>query len=113
MVEGRGEVPGGDGSDDPFPGVLEAVLVLGDTCQGLLYSPEQKKVRRCQIWQTVWMLQHLDPLCRHPFLHAGGHLDWRVVPVEPPLLLGYGGHILLHMLHELALGHGGVGGADG
>ncbi len=37
----------------------------------------------------------------------------RVVPVEPPLLLGYGGHLLLHMLYYLAQGLGGLGGADG
>ncbi len=38
--EGRGEVIGGDVPDDPFPGVLEALLVQRDARQGLLHFPE-------------------------------------------------------------------------
>ncbi len=58
------------------------------------------------------MLQHLDLLRRHPFLHAGGHMDRRIVPVDPPLLLGHGGPLLLKMLQEGAQDLYGVGTID-
>jgi hypothetical protein len=48
--EGRGELVSSDSSDDAFPGSLEAVLFQGGPRQGLLQSPEEKKVGRCQIW---------------------------------------------------------------
>jgi hypothetical protein len=58
------------------------------------------------------VLQDLDPLRRHPLFHAGGRMDRRVVPVEPPLLCGHGGPLLLKMLHEGAQDLDGVGGVD-
>ncbi len=110
--EGRGEVISGDGSDDPFPGGLQAVLVQGGPRQGLLHSPKQEKVGRCQIQQIGRVLQDLDPLRRHPLFHAGSRMDRRVVPVEPPLLCGHGGPLLLKMLQEGAQDLDGVSGVD-
>jgi hypothetical protein len=46
--EGCGEVIGDDGSDDPFPGDLQAVLVQGGPRQG---SPEEEEVGWCEIRQ--------------------------------------------------------------
>ncbi len=40
-------------------------------------------------------------------------MDRRVVPVEPPLLRGHGGPLLLKMFQEGAQGLDGVGGVDG
>ncbi len=40
-------------------------------------------------------------------------MDWRIIPVEPPLLLGHGGLLLLEMFQELAQDLDGVGGVDG
>ncbi len=59
------------------------------------------------------MLQDLDPLRRHPLFHAGGRMHRRIVPVEPPLLRGHGGPLLLKMLKEGAQDLDGVGGVDG
>ncbi len=58
------------------------------------------------------MLQHLDPLHRHPLLQAGGCMDRCIVPMEPPLLLGHGGHLLLKMLQEGDQDLDCVGGVD-
>ncbi len=59
------------------------------------------------------MLQQLDPLRHYPVLHTGGSVNWRIVLVKPPLLLGYGGPLLLEVLQELAYGLDGVSGIDG
>ncbi len=59
------------------------------------------------------MLQQLDHVRCHPLLHAGGHMAWHIVPLEPPLMLGHGRALCLKMIQELAQGLDGVGGADG
>ncbi len=40
-------------------------------------------------------------------------MNWRIVLVKPPLLLGYGGPLLLEVLQELAYALDGVSGIDG
>ncbi len=100
-----------DVPDNLFPGILEALLVQHDACQGLLHCFEQEKVGRCQIQQIGQVLQHSDPF--HPPLHTGSHMDQRIVPVELPLLLGHGRPLIVKVLQELAKGLDGVGGIDG
>jgi hypothetical protein len=48
LQEGCGMVVGGDGPGNPFPGILETLLVQRDACQGLRHSPK-RKVSQSQI----------------------------------------------------------------
>jgi hypothetical protein len=45
-LESSGKLVGSDGSDDPFPDLLEAVLSQGEAGQPLLHSPKQEKSTR-------------------------------------------------------------------
>jgi len=63
-LEGVGELLGGDAPGDPFPGVLEAVLVQAEASQLLLHFSEEEEVRRSQTWRIGGMLQQLDGSAR-------------------------------------------------
>ncbi len=75
-------------------------MVQGDACQLVLHAPKQEEVRQCEIRQIGWMAEDLDIVGGEPILHDGGSVDWGVVPVEKPTLLGQNRPLLSEMPHE-------------
>jgi hypothetical protein len=88
LPKGGGELIGGDASRDPFPPLLEAAVVQGYACQLVLHAAKQEEVRRRKIRRIGRVAEHLDVLGGEPILHDGGGVDWGVVSVEKPTLLG-------------------------
>ncbi len=102
--EGGGELLSGDASDDPFPGCLQGPLVQRLACQLLLDPFEQEEVRRSKVRQIGQMLEPLDAVGGKPMLNDSGHMNWRIVPVEPPFLFNRKRPLLLELLEKVAQG---------
>ncbi len=86
LPEGGGELLRGDGSRDHFPRLFQALLDQALASKGLLHFGEQEKVSWRQVQQIRRVLQHLDVVVGDPVFDNGGHVDWRIVPMKPPLL---------------------------
>jgi hypothetical protein len=77
--EGGGEVLFAQGSDDPLPGVLEAVLGEREASHLHLEFGEQSIGAKSD---EQGMFNHLDLSGLHPILFHGGGVDWGIVPIE-------------------------------
>jgi hypothetical protein len=77
---------------------------------------KQEKVGQCQVWGIGQVLQCLEPFLHHLLFYFGSSIctvDWCIVPVKLPLLLGHEGTLLLEVLQELVQDLNGVVGVDG
>ena len=87
-VERRHPVGGGDGGGDPVPGLLDLVIVQVDPSKGILHLGEQEELRWSEVRAVGRVPDDLEPLGGEVFHDNCSSGDRRVVPVEPPVLLG-------------------------
>ena len=85
--EGGGELVGGDGVDDPLPGVHDAVLAQANAHHLLLHFYAQEEDGRSQIRLIVGVFEALDGVGGDEILQNGGSMHGCILSVEKHLLI--------------------------
>ena len=103
------ELLSGDGSGDPIPCGLEALLSEKAASQLLLHLSDEEEVRWGEIKLIGPVRKDLDVPGGQPDVHRRGGMGRSIIPVEKPLSVEQFRLLFPHLLHKDSLGLGDVG----
>ena len=98
-----------DGSGDPTPRGLEALLSEKTASQMLLYLSDKEEVSWVEIQLIGLVRKYLDVPGGQLVVHRRGGMDRSIIPVKKPLSVEQFRPLFPHFLHENNQGLGDVG----